>query len=202
LLSPTVIHLAAADTPAAPAESLVVYPEPPTREPPSLPTLPPGLPSTELDFPPSQFSVSSASSIASPLSPQSPQSPQSPGPNEAPSFCHSESEDDDAPSGRNEHVSPERLSAREMAGADADAFGASLLSAFAGYRLPRTSVDGKGTAAAPGSAGAIGSPALIARDLSEGNTTLLGAPSGPGLGLDDLVSELGWIAHAIQGKDA
>ena len=185
--STTVLGLSPTASPAdADAEEA---PEAPTRPPPGLPVL--QVPEPETDMPPSHFSVSSASSLPSPASPASPS-------HDLPSFYHSESEDDEAAAAKDLDDDAFPFPTLDAFAPPPGApFGQSLLSAFAGYSLPPSSLTADARKAPL--LHAVGSPALIARgdaDLPVGNTALLAGP--PSSGLDELVSDLGWMSDLIK----
>ncbi|KAI1074663.1 hypothetical protein F5B20DRAFT_573917 [Whalleya microplaca] len=75
---------------------------------------------------------------------------------------------------------------------------------FTGYSLPQpTTHNDKHLNVGSTPMTVIGSPALVARnenDVPVGNTNLLSRP-GIDTGLDDLVSEMGWMADVIRPKD-
>ena len=186
--SSTILQLPSSqpETPAEETEELT-YSEPPSRAPPAVPSY-----FTEnLPIPRSHFSFSSESSYTSGTNPNSPD------PNELPGFCHSEDEDDGGISSIDEEAFP--YPPRGL-GVSGHGFDQSIAAAFAGYSLPRASVDGaKPAMGSQSPAQGMGSPALIAHNEA-GSPALLAHPL-PGSGLDDLVNELGWMADVIRGKN-
>lgn len=130
-------------------------------------------------------------------------SPQSPTDNDIPSFYHSEAEDDDEDFASSKDGS-ESLPYQPLQGlvfGHDSSLELSLANAFAGYSLPRNSMDNAKVTREP-VLQALGSPALIAArtgaELPAGTTSLLGAPARSIV--DDLVNELSWIADVIQDK--
>lgn len=164
-------------------------PAPPTRAPPKVP-----LPRVEIPPAKRQLSLEGVSFFA----PASPGSPES---NDPPSFYHSEDDenDDDAAWTNEDDWFPFSQSKTGTAGSPSKLLGATLST----YSLPQSSggklsVDERAAPMAK-----MGSPALVARngnDVPVGNTTLLTNPI-PNSGLDELVSELSWIADVIDGKN-
>jgi len=163
-------------------------PAPPTRPPPMVP---------QLDLVPepvphSRFSFSDAS-FCSQLSPQSPDS------NSPPSFYHSEDEDDEITSS-NEEESVALPGILSTMGARSS-FVRDLDAALSTYSLPpppthETEKLRVVTETASGDAALLASDGVVG-----GNTSLLTSPI-PNSGLEDLVTELGWMADVIRGKDA
>ena len=166
-------------------------PTAPTRTPPSVP-----LPEVETVCYQSRFSIDS--SVCS--EDDATHSPDSPS---LPSFYHSESEEDDT------------MSANEDAGLSLPppanhaqthfAIARNLEATLSTYSLPKSTADeGKSTAntRTRPTVETFGSPALVARngnDVPLGNTSLLTSPI-PDSGLEELVSELSWMADIISGK--
>ncbi|KAH8894937.1 hypothetical protein GQ53DRAFT_762317 [Thozetella sp. PMI_491] len=160
-------------------------PDAPTRSPPCVPRV-----DTQLSATQSRFSMSDSSLYGDEL-------PESPDSTSIPQFYHSESEDEDA-----DDITP--FPALEVgAGNATDMVARNLEATFSTYSLPRTSpADGKLLVPRRASVEALGSPALVARngtDMPLGNTSLLTNPI-PNSGLDDLMSELGWMADVIASK--
>jgi hypothetical protein len=170
----------------------------PARRPPSVPRL------EHVNLPPPTSHFSYDSSYYSPTSPQSPDS------STPPPFYHSD-EEDDGSSARDESdffPSPPMNCTEpdaEIPGTASGPFTRSLGAALSTYSLPRSSAgnDDSKTNHLQGTVrNTLGSPALVARnstDVPVGNTSLLASPI-PDAGLDDLVSELSWMAGAIHGK--
>jgi hypothetical protein len=130
-----------------------------------------------------------------------PTSPESPGSNDPPSFYHSEDEDeddDDAVWTNDDEWFPWPKQSKATADSPSRMLGATLST----YSLPQSS-GGKLSVEERTPMAKMGSPALVARngndDVPVGNTSLLTNPI-PNSGLDDLVSELSWIADVIHGK--
>ena len=224
--SSTVLHRPTVQTPR-PATSQAYCPQAPARTPPLPPTMLPTMLRTgtvDADLV-SHFSVSDVSSPASPTSPQSVASHDLPSFYHSED---EDDEEEENPSSIEEDafLSPPAFSpitftststfisaAAAAAGHRPYSVTQNQAAAFSGYSLPRTSIDAGGkAAAAPHSTMAppqnhhqggafLGSPALVARNdagLPVGNTSLLAAPIGSGL--DDFVSELGWMADVIGGR--
>ena len=121
-----------------------------------------------------------------------PASPESTASNDIPSFYHSDDEDEQDDDG------PQlpQLGAR-LAGTDY--FSGRFSKTLSAYSLPLASDPGDKLAAEEPATNQLGSPALVARngtDVPVGNTSLLASPI-PNSGLDELVSELGWMAGII-----
>jgi hypothetical protein len=147
------------------------------------------LPEIDLAIPRSRFSISTMGSVEDLASPQSPY-------DELPSFY--DSNDDDDVLSSNGDLTP--FQALSMPGTRKQSMDQGM--GFAGYSLPQALSDGK-KLEVPTAYGNMGSPALIARSdagIPLGNTSLLAAPADSGL--DDLVSELGWMVDAINCRAA
>lgn len=174
----------AASTEPAVVESTVI--EPPTRAPPRIPEF------ARIELPPrSSETFLLDSSLLTPASPESTAS------NEIPSFYYSDDEDEDDDDGY-------QLLSRDVSGiGGTDSFDVRFGRTLSTYSLPLTSDRANDKLAVEEPATAqLGSPALVARngtDVPVGNTALLTSPI-PNSGLDELVSELGWIADIINGK--
>lgn len=182
--SPSVIQLAPLDE-HEPLETPLALPSP--RDVPQISAL------SLTAAPRSHFSVSSSSSSQSLMSPTSPSS------SGLPSIYHSENED--------EEESYPFPSTEEPVTETKSLFAKRLTSKFSGYSLPKTSMDNSKSSesVAEQSTPAIvtDSPMLSARNDSEitvGQTTFIAAPVIDA-GLDDLVSELSWIADVIGKSD-
>lgn len=178
----------ATSTEPAVVESTVI--EPPTRAPPRIP-----------DFARIELPSRSSETFFLESSLLTPASPESTASNEIPSFYYSDDEDDEDDDGY-------QLPSRDVSGiGGTDSFDARFGRTLSTYSLPPLASDRANDklAAAEGPATAqLGSPALVARngtDVPVGNTALLTSPI-PNSGLDELVSELGWIADIINGKSA
>ncbi|KAK3682661.1 hypothetical protein B0T22DRAFT_291307 [Podospora appendiculata] len=180
--------------------------EAPTRPPPPPPTAHAPCPPTQEALQPLTLTVPG---------PQSPfsfsnttfylHSPTSPGSSSLPSFYDSEDEEDEVRSAPEDDSLP--LSAVEPG---PGSFGTTMIrnlnATLSTYSLPQSLVheDKLGAVGQP-SLATLGSPAIAARegaDLPTGNTSSFLNNPIPSSGLDDLLSELGWMANVIHGKAA
>ncbi|KAK3942441.1 hypothetical protein QBC46DRAFT_339646 [Diplogelasinospora grovesii] len=169
---------------------------PPNRPPPAPPLMPLSPPMQQEDWNmQSRFSFSDAGSLYSPSSPLSPEDSSL----MVPSFYHSEDEAEE------EEALPTIPTRGQMETERRNSFARTLTATLSTYSLPLSSVtiqDGsKLVTTTPATTQPVGSPALVARngnDVPTGNTSLL-VGNGPlrDSGLDDLVSELGWMADVI-----
>jgi hypothetical protein len=160
-------------------------PAPPTRAPPRIPEF------ARIDLPkPRSETFLLDSSVLMPASPESTAS------NEIPSFYHSDNEEGEDEEDDGYHL-PQPVAGSAN---DADYFNGRFSKTLSTYSLPLASDPAEKLAAEePPTTTQLGSPALVARngtDVPVGNTSLL-TSSIPNSGLDDLVSELGWIANII-----
>lgn len=171
-------HQTAATQPPAVEPTIV---EPPTRAPPRIPDFA----QVELSAP--RFETFFIDSTA-----PTPASPESTASNEIPSFYYSDDEDE-------EEDDRYQLPSLEPGPADTDYFSGRFSKTLSTYSLPLTSdPDDKLVADEPATT-QLGSPTLVARngaDVPVGNTSLLTSPISNS-GLDELVSELGWMAGII-----
>ncbi|KAH9906232.1 hypothetical protein F4778DRAFT_725059 [Xylariomycetidae sp. FL2044] len=173
-------------------KDLVGIPPPPAYSPPSIPNF-------KLDIPRSHFSFSTVAS-----DPSSPHSIESRDYSQYSYLDDTDDEDDDFTSHESD-LSPHH-SIRP--GTDQSKFSAEHTTGtpFTGYSLPLPHVvmnSSKDTQTRHMTGGALGSPALIARNengVPVGNTNLLSRP-GFDTGLDDLVNDMGWMADVIHPKD-
>ncbi|KAK1751809.1 hypothetical protein QBC47DRAFT_329577 [Echria macrotheca] len=175
-------------------------PAPPTRSPPMVPQLDLSSSDNNNPIPQSRFSFSDASYY----------SPQSPDSHSLPSFYHSEDEDDDERISSSNEEEEEDLSIslsplhRRPANGRRSSFVRDLDAALSTYSLPQTSTHDHSAAEKLLRVDTGSSPALLASDVSavgRGSAASLLTSPIPNSGLEELVSELGWMAEVIRGKD-
>ncbi|KAB5557939.1 hypothetical protein GE09DRAFT_1221078 [Coniochaeta sp. 2T2.1] len=154
---------------------------PPTRTPPRIPEF------AQIEFPPPPTSETFFidSNLLTPASPESTAS------NDIPSFYYSDDEEDEDES--------YQLPAVEKCLGDTDSFQQRFSKSLSTYSLPLTSDPADKLAVEEPATTQLGSPALVT-EIPAGNPSLLTSPIASS-GLEELVTELGWMADFI-GKTA
>ncbi|KAI1761716.1 hypothetical protein GGR53DRAFT_522153 [Hypoxylon sp. FL1150] len=153
----------------------------------------PGLVDMKLDLPRSHFSFSTTSSSL--VSPASPRSPESRDLSQYSFFDESDDEGEDVFSNSDESS----IQGARLSNDESRRIPKHIRSPITGYSLPRQAthndkpIDTSRISPAP-----LGSPDLVTR-VDSGNVGLLSQP-GADTGLEDLVTDMGWMADAIQSK--
>ncbi|KAK3380248.1 hypothetical protein B0T24DRAFT_187487 [Lasiosphaeria ovina] len=162
-------------------------PAAPTRHAPQVPP-----PQLQTQQPQSRFSVSDSSFYTN-------NSPQSPDSNSLPSFYHSEEDDNDDEDDDDEEEVVDEQAEATAPRKTSSAFARSLTASFSTYSLPPQE---EMAGAKAHSAAVVGgsSPAILttATATKTSAASFLASSTIPNAGLDDLVSELGWIADIIR----
>ncbi|KAI0016674.1 hypothetical protein F4780DRAFT_667249 [Xylariomycetidae sp. FL0641] len=171
-----------------------------SRQVPPIPSgPPPPVPNFKVQIPRSRFSTSTtSSSVGSPTSPKSTES----GNLSQLSFYDSEDEDNDYLSDIESHVVRRAASQQNLPRRTSSLARRPFQN---NYSLPQVSTDSPSKTSSNGHKAqpSLGSPALISRSddgAPIGNTNLLSLPHVDA-GLDDLVSDMGWMADVVRAKD-